>query len=280
MLNAASKCTLVAALLLGAASCSSKKESDEEARALLQQAQEAAESGDYLTAQALIDSIDSTWPKAIDVRKEAMTLRPRVIEGKTMQEIADLHAQQSYLSQYIDSLSAEFKQVNAGEDVLEPYAVHKDVPTSWRDRNTAVARVTASGDFIVISSLDGNSTHHTALRLSDAGGMSVTSGSIPFDSTDRLSRESVRFPSEKADTLGEFLLAADGRGPLTLDFVGGTRKAPSAKLSAKEVHAMANTYRLAKAIRAINANAWRLEQLSQKFQTALDQSARLEYEEE
>lgn len=273
MLNAASKFILagaVAAVLVG---CSGRADKDREAaQALLNQAAEAVASGEFNEAKALLDSMSATYPKEVEVGREAMKLRPAIIEGNTIAEIAERQAELQYLSQYIDSVSGEFKTVEASADVLEPYMVHKSVPSNWRDRNTAVARVTAGGDFVIISSLAGNKTHHTALRLTAANGASVTSGEVPFDNELKLSRESVRFPSEQADTLGAFAMAIDGGA--TLDFVGG-KKAPAAKISAKEVKALASTYRLSKAMRSAQAAAYRLEQLKAKLQLARDQSARL-----
>lgn len=274
MLNAANKMAAAAAtiLFLLAAGCSSPKEDWSGAQNLLDRATAALESGDYIRARELVDSIDSEWPKAVDVRKKALGLRPRIIEGATMQELTDLMAEQQYLAQYVDSLGKEFDHVAASKDVLEPYSVHKSVPKNWREMNTAIARVNADGSFVVISSLAGNTAHHTALRLTDARGASVTSGTVPYDSELKLSRESVRFPSAQADTLGVFALAATA--PVTLEFVGGN-KAPSARLSAKETGALASTYRLSKALLAAQANARRIGQLEVKLQTARDQSARV-----
>jgi hypothetical protein len=272
MLNAASKFLSLFAIALFMTACGNGKANRNAAQALLNQAAEAITIGEYSQAQELLDSMSKTYPKEIELGRQAMKLRPAIIEGKTIGEIAEKKAELQYLAQFIDSVSKEFKSVEASKDVFEPYMVHKSVPNNWRDKNTAVSRINPAGDFIVISSLAGNKTHHTALRLTSANGVSVTSGTVPFDSSLKLSRESVRFTSEQADTLGVFAMTIDGGA--TLDFVGG-KKAPSAKLSAKEVKAMASTYKLSKAIRTSQASAYRLEQLQAKLQLARDQSARL-----
>ncbi len=273
MLNAVSKSLLFGIVAAVIAGCSSQSDKDRQAaQSLLDQAAEAVAAGEFDEAKMLLDSMSATYPKEVEVGREAMKLRPAIIEGNTIKEIAERQAELQYLSQYIDSISKEFKNVEASKDVFEPYMVHKSVAANWRDRNTAVSRVTTAGDFVIISSLAGNKTHHTALRLTAPNGASVTSGEVPYDGELKLSRESVRFSSEQADTLGAFAMAIDGGA--TLDFVGG-KKAPSAKLSAKEVKAMASTYRLSKAMRSAQAAAYRLEQLKAKLQLARDQSARL-----
>lgn len=254
------------------AACSSDNGDRAAADSLVAEASAALGRGDFAAAETMLDSLTTNYPKQIEAGRAALALRPRIMERKTEQEIADLQTLMQYSGAYIDSMSAYFTVVPRSEDVIEPYLIHKDVPANWRDKNTAVSRLSNAGDFYVISSLAGNSAHHTSLTLS-RDGVSVTSGSIPFDATDRLSRESVRFPSAAADTLGVFAVEMDGRGPVTLAFTGG-KKAPTASLSAKEVHAMADTYRMGSAMKTLNNGARRLEQLKAKLQLARDQAAR------
>lgn len=271
MLKEASKLLMLPLIVLAA--CSSNDEEKIAADSLVAEASAALSRGDYAAAEAKLDSVSSLYPKQIGAGRAALALRPRVMERKTEQEIVDLQTVMQYSGAYVDSISRYFNTVGRSEDVLEPYLIHKDVPANWRDKNTAISRLSPSGEFYVISSLAGNSAHHTSLTLS-RDGVSVTSGTIPYDDEDRLSRESVRFPSAAADTLGVFAVQMDGRGPVTLTFTGG-KKAPTATLSAKEVHAMADTYRMGSALRTISSGAKRLEQLKAKLQLARDQAARV-----
>lgn len=270
MLNAVSKFALLAGVVL-LASCSGRDAEADAAEGLVAEASAALDRGDFLQAEALLDSLSATYPKQITAGRQALALRPKVIVRKTEQEIVDLQTLLQYTGAYVDSLSGQFDRVEASAVVFEPYLIHKGYPKNWRDRNTAVARLSYAGDFYVISSLGAN-VGHTALRLSGQG-VTVTSGSIPFDDTDRLSRESVRFPAAAADTLGVFAMQLDGRGPVTLEFVGG-KPAPKATLSEKEVHAMADTYRMARAMQTVTSGARRLQQLKAKLQVAHDQVAR------
>lgn len=281
MLNAVSK-YLSPLLLLGGlsllGSCSGTDAERTAAESLVAEASAALQRGDFVRAESLLDSVSNSYPKQIDAGRSALALRPQVIVRKTEQEIVDLQALMQYTAAYADSLSAKFKKVPAGKDVFEPYMIHSDVPSNWRDKTTAVSRLTPSGEFYVISSLGATGVKHTALKLS-ANGISVTSGSVPFDDTDRLSRESVRFSGEKADTLGAFAMQMDGRGPLTLEFIG-SKKAPKATLNAKEAHAMADTYRLSRAMQTLTSGNSRLQQLKAKLQLAHDQVSRTTKEEE
>lgn len=270
MLKEASKTLILcAAMALGA--CSGGNVEGEAANSLVAEATTALDRGNFEQAETLLDSLSATYPKQIEAGRAALRLRPRVMERKTEQEIAELQVAMLAASAYVDSISGLFTSVPASDDIFEPYMIHKDVPANWRDRNTAVARLTPAGEFYMISSLAGNSTRHTAIRLS-ARGTSVTSGAVKNDSEDRLSRESLRFPAAKADTLGAYAVAIDGNSA-TLTFAGG-KTAPTANLSAKEVHAIADTYRLSQALGVISAGNRRLEQLKAKLQLARDQAAR------
>ncbi|MCM1309908.1 MAG: hypothetical protein NC301_02645 [Bacteroides sp.] len=270
MLKEASKLMLLPLLVLTA--CASNNEDKAAADQLVAEASAALNRGDFAAAEAMLDSVSAQYPKQIEAGRAALALRPKVMERKTEQEIADLQTVMQYSGAYVDSISQYFTVVPRSEEVFEPYLIHKDVPANWRDKNTAISRLSNSGSFYVISSLQGNSAHHTALQLSKDG-ISVTSGSVTYDATDRLMSESVRFPSEAADTLGAFAVQMDGRGPVMLTFVGG-KKQPTATLSAKEVHAMADTYRMGLAMQTLNSGARRLEQLKAKLQLARDQAAR------
>lgn len=265
------KILLFAAAALVLSACGSKNNDSELADALVAEASTALDRGDFDRASELLDSVSARFPHEVDAGRAALRLRPRVMERKTAQEIVELQALMAATSQYVDSLSQHFNSVGRSADQLEPYMIHKDVPANWRERNTAVARLSPSGEFYVISSLAGRSTKHTAISMG-ADGVTVISGEVPFDSESILSRESVRFAAGKADTLGVFAARMDGRA-LRLDFVGGA-KAPSVTLSPAEVHAMADTWRLSRALSTIAPSARRLEQLKAKLQVSRDQQAR------
>lgn len=262
---------LIAACVLTLTACGSKNNDSEKADIIVAEAAAALDRGEFDRASELLDSLSQAFPHEVEAGREALHLRPKIMERKTSQEIIELQALMAANAAYADSISQYFTTVPRSDDQLEAYMIHKDVPANWRERNTAVARVNQSGEFYVISSLAGRSTKHTALRLS-GDGVSVSSGVVPYDAESLLSRESVRFAAGKADTLGVFAVQMDSR-PLTLEFIGGAKAAPVI-LSGKEVHAMADTWRLSQALSSVNPAMQRLNQLKAKLQVARDQQAR------
>lgn len=277
MLNAVSNIYKVwSAIALSAAlvACSHSGNASDaaEAESLVAQAQAALERGEFQQAELLLDSVRSAYPHQVAAGRQALQLRPKVMERKTAQEIVELQALLNANAQYLDSLNDFFRYVERTQEQMEPYLEHKDVDNGWRETNTAIARVSPSGEFYMLSSLAGNSTGHTAISLS-ADGVTVTSGTVAADKEPLLTRESQRFSIGKADTLGSFATQMDSR-PLTLAFLGG-KKAPTAKLSSKQVHAIADTWRLSQALHLSNDGARRLQQLKAKLQVSRDQQARV-----
>ena len=254
--------------------CSSgSNDIDAKAEQMVVEAANALDRGEFDVAAALLDSMTATYPKAINARRQAITLRPKVIERQTQQEIAELQMLMQSTAQYVDSLQQFFTTVPRSEEQLESYVISKSAPSNWRERNTAIARMSPSGEFYMISSLAGRSTHHTAIAIS-ADGVTVSSGTVPYDAELLLSRESVRFASGAADTLGVVACQFDAmHKPVTLRYLGG-RTSPTATLTATEIHAIADTWRLSQAVSSMAPMSSRLEQLKAKLQLARDQQAR------
>lgn len=273
MCNAASKLLMAAALGLTLQACGPDAER-EAAERLVAQAQGAMDRSQFDSAFIFLDSLSSAYPRQIEAGRKGLALRPRAMVGKTQQEVIEEELAVQSLRHSIDSLMPHFRQMPRSETVLEDYYYHEDAPDDFRERNTAVARVSPTGEFTVVTSLAGRSTHHTAVRL-NAAGEQAESGTVAFDDTLPLSRESVRFGAGKADALGDLAVRADGSATATVTFTGG-KSAPSAKLTAKELHAMADSRRLSTALSSYNAAMQRLARLKAKLQLARDQSVNTE----
>lgn len=267
MLKEASKLLITALLLAG---CSGENPAKTAADNLVAEAATALDRGDFQKAEILLDSLSATYPKQIEAGRAALSLRPRVMERKTEQEIVDLQAEVMAAAARADSLRGEFKAVPVSEDVFEAYMIHKDVPANWRERTTAVSRLTPGGEFYMVSSLAGTSVCHDRIKLS-AGTKEVTSGTVKAEREDYMTRESLRFPEAASEAVGAFAAEIDG-SPATVTFIG--KKRQTAKLTPKEVHAIAQTYRLSRVLHTIADGNRRLQQLKAKLQLARDQAAR------
>ena len=86
MLNAFCKSMLAGSLsIMILSGCSDNSKA---ARELLSQAESMAVSGDYPGALALLDSVDSRYAAEVEVRRDAMSLRPRIMEMLTLKELS------------------------------------------------------------------------------------------------------------------------------------------------------------------------------------------------
>ncbi|MDE5971459.1 MAG: hypothetical protein K2G94_01790 [Muribaculaceae bacterium] len=270
MCNAISKITALAVMAAAAAlsSCGPDKEA-EAADRLVAQAKGAIDRSDFDSAFIYLDSLSSGYPRQIEAGRRGLALRPAAIAGKTQQEIMELQMLMQDASARVDSLRPRFKAVPPGDDLLEGYYISVDAPDDFRSRNTVIARVTPRGEFVMVSSLAGRTTRHTHIILS-SGQESARTGSVAFDASLPLSRESVRFATGSADEVGRFAESIDDGRTATVIFAGGKSEA-KARLSAKEVHAIADSWRLSQAMSSLAPMASRLEQLKAKLQLARDQ---------
>lgn len=273
MCNAISKFAAAALLAATALTACGPDREAEAADRLVAQARGALDRSDFDSAFIYLDSLSSAYPRQIEAGRRGLALRPRAIAGKTQQEIMELQMQLQDAGARVDSLLPLFKSVPPSEELLEGYYISIDAPEDFRSRNTAIARVTPRGEFVMVSSLAGRTTHHTAISLS-SGNASASTGTVAFDPTLPLSRESVRFATGSADEVGRLAESIDDGRPATLTFTGGKTE-PKVKLTPKEVHAIADAWRLAQAMGGIAPMASRLEQLKAKLQLARDQDVNL-----
>ncbi len=259
------------AVAAGVTLCACGTDTEREAAdRLVAQAQGSLDRSDFDSAFIYLDSLSANYPRQIEAGRRGLALRPRAIAGKTQQEIMDLQLLMQATRQQVDSLMPRFKAVPPSDELLEGYYIALDAPEDFREKNTAIARVSPRGEFVMVSSLAGNSTGHTSLRLS-SGAEEASTGTVnPGKSDVALSRESVRFASGMADSIGVMACRIDDGRTATLTFTGG-KKTPSVKLTAKEVHAIADSWRLSRAMSALAPMSSRLEQLKAKLQLARDQ---------
>lgn len=274
MLSAASKTITAAAIILTMASCGPKtdKEAAAAAQSLLEETRTAIDRGDYAGAIELLDTLQSRYAKVTEAQRKAMNLRPMAIEGLTIQEIEETDSMLAVTGWQADSLARLFRTVS-DKNLVEPYHVSKDAPATLIGHNTIQARVSPSGEFYLISSLDGHQVKHTSITVS-AGGESVSTEDIPFDNARNYrsgSYETITFSATKCDSLARFIASHDNR-PMKLTY-NGTRSY-STNLPAKEVHRVADAWRWAEAQRQHKEAAKKLELLRAKLQLARDQQAR------
>ena len=243
MYNATIK-TLIAAFLaiaaLSVTSCGGDNQV-KTAQSMLERARTAANMGQYEAAKLLLDSIDSVCPKAVDVRREGMSLMATVREGLLNIQIA----QTDSLQLRGDSLQQRLRKV---ENPIEPYFVVTDLGTVTQGLDP---RLMPDGTLYILSRLSSPKIRHTSVSLSAPDGTSAASASIPRDgerNDDTGGIETITFIGTDADTIGAFVTAHLG-SPISLRFIASNGKTTEMPLPQQQAQAIAAAYGYADNIR-------------------------------
>lgn len=240
------------------------------AEALLQQAREQSEAGQYILAEQLLDSIDRAYPKQVDVRRDAMHLRPIVIEASAMAQLSQVD---SLIAVNTISAEAMRDRLVLVSSPLEPYYVSaSEVKGDVTHTPGLHARMAQDGVFSLLSVVK-QEPGHTWVRLSD-GTDEAVSATVPYDGelNDRTSgMERITFLSAQVDTLGAFVLNHPGQ-QLTLTYGGG--KEQTVKADPAQMQALAEVYAASCLYNTLRHLELTKQHLEQKLMIARSQQAR------
>lgn len=267
MFNALNK-SLSFVTLLALAACGNS--SQQEATNLLGQAQGAYDIGNYQQALDLIDSIKSAYPQEIEVRRQALHLSRKAIEGLNVKLLAQADSSMVVLQARGDSLKNLLTWVS---NPVEGYYVAKGVnPASATSTTGLQARMSPDGMFYLISCLKGRSVKSTSVSVI-SGDHSVTTPAVAHDGerNDRsMGAEVITFIGSECDELGAFVLDNLGK-PMTLAFNGATTY--TVPLTTKQIEEIATVYDCALTLRRFKVAAIEKERLSRTVDIARSQAA-------
>ncbi|MDE5647247.1 MAG: hypothetical protein K2I57_05435 [Muribaculaceae bacterium] len=257
-------------------SCGQSPE-EKAARSLYAQAEAHAQAGSYVVAVQLLDSIERNYKDQIDVRRDAMHLRPGIIEEATLIEISTNDSLQAEMRKAYEEALPSMKKVNR-EELVEPYWIAADGNNDNFLNTTGVqARVSADGEFYMLSEVIGaGNLHHNSFTLKTKSGESVSSGVVPFDGelNYRISgSETVTYDAARCDSVGMFAEQHQST-PMTLIFNGEDGKSKSINLTAKQVDGIAAAYRMGHALTQGHRLALQRNMLEKRLAIARDQKAR------
>lgn len=274
MCNVVNKLLLSSITLIGIlSSCNTSSLEQEQAKALLENADSAYIAKNFALSQQLLDSLQSNFPKQIDVQRDALHLRPKVIEGITINEIENCDSLIAQLQQEKFRLEEYFTYINSPE-LVDGYYVAKSISNVNLFSKTGIqARISPEGEFYIISSLTTKPIKHTSISLI-SNNERVKTTDIKYDGDRNYrsgSTEMITFVGEECDTLGYF--ASHNRDKfITLEFNGQQKY--KTQLTKSDIEALANTYDMAKIISQLRSTLLRKEMLEHKLMIARDQIAR------
>lgn len=260
----------LAMLLVSLGSCTGSSES-QKAGALLEQATQAVNTGDYQLAVTLTDSLRRAYPQQIELRRKAMHLASRANEGLTLKRLENADSILAATAALGDSLGRLIKKV---DNPIEPYFIAASAdPSSLRASTSLQGRMSPDGHFYVISSLAGHPVKSTRVSVSD-GTSSASTSSVDYDGerNDRSSgAEVITFMGVECDSLGHFV-SLHRDSPLTLTFHGTSDY--SVPLPAAQARALATVWDYSSVMRRARIATLEKERLTRALDLARSQAAR------
>lgn len=265
--NAAINLAISAILIASLSSCN--KSSDKEAAtAMLSRADSLLKIGEFKEASLAIDAIDSLYPGAVDIRRQAMNLKPRIAEGIFGAELSATDSLCAVNQLRMTQLQSRFTKVN---NEIEPYYIIKGVSAA----SGLSPRLSPDGMLYIISTLASPKIGHTSIAVNSADGASASTSTVPRDG-ERNSiidgAETVVFIGSDADTVGSFVYSHLAN-PLTLIYKGASRE-QRVSLDNSQASAIATAYEYARLIREAKVLNLRKEALERKLAVARSQQAR------
>lgn len=249
----------------------------DKAKALLDEAQDAYNTGNYTLTLELTDSLKKTYPKEIEARRKAMHLTAVATERKLLRELETADSISATLGAMGDSLQQYVKFVS---NPIEGYYIAKGAdPMSFTGKTGLQARMTPNGDFYLMSSLKGKSVKSTSITVS-ANGKEATTATVAYDGerNDRsMGGEIITFMGAECDTVGKFI-SENVDAPITLTFNG--QSSYSQPLTPAQAEEIAQLYDYATTIRKFKIATLEKERLTKSLDLARSQAARTYVENE
>lgn len=260
--------------LIALASCGSSENPD--ARALFTEAEQSFASGDYTNATVLLDSLQKCYPQELNIQRDAMALRPQIIEQLAIAKIASVDSMTLADNAAMESLKPLLKWVKT-PGMIEGYWIDgKAYKPDFMNTTGLEARVSEIGQFYIVSSVNPSSIKHTSVTLT-LGEHSAATPEVPYDGESNYridGGEVITFSPEQSDTIGSLASkVAAGTLPtnMMLTFNGASGK-KSVKLSANQVNGIANAYRYSSALVRARDNMVEKQRLEKTIEIAKRQA--------
>lgn len=264
--------TISAAALLMLAACSGDKKDAQELYTL---SEEAITAGHYQQALTLLDTLNARYPAQVEVRRNALGLRARAMEGLAMDSISEAEARLAAATLTADSLAQQFRHIEAPAPGMDGFWLPKGVNENAMASTGIQGRVSDDGYLYLVASLNGNRIGLKAIELRD-GDAAYTTEAI---SAARLvtvgNSESAHFNQEELEGLGSWV--KDHPGANRIVFVGSRRK-QQAPLGAATRRELVLCAEYAQALQAKRLATILREKYERRLRTARDQIANTQTE--
>lgn len=196
--------TLLAGLAIIGSGCSSKSENPD-ARGLLDMAGNEFNAGNYASSIALLDSLQKCFPEETAMQREAMSLRPRVIEADANRRLATVDSTYNSDIETLKTLKSQLKWIKTPGMVEGYWIAPECYRTDFMNTTGIEARVSEIGEFYVVSSVNpAGGLKHQAVGLRTSA-ESARTESVAYDGESNYridGGEVITFSPAQSDTIG------------------------------------------------------------------------------
>lgn len=242
------------------------------AEALYERIEKAVEAGEYSQAISLTDSLDSAYTSAVDIRRKAMPLRAKALEGVALQRIPQIDAELAGAMSTIEQYGPAMTKVGEGTDYYM-------VPATWPDIHDVKTsglepRVDSNALFRIVLKNNGKPIALNALSIVSGGNTISTPGVDASRVATLGDSEMLSLNQEESAPLIEWLRRQTAAPALkaTLSGVTGSKDVSMTNaMAVSMIHAWDFAMAQQKIFELTNERA----RLERQLQIARDQQARL-----
>lgn len=275
MFSAVNKIIATAAISLAAAtalwSCGDNSQ-EKAAQKLYADTETLIGEKNYTGALTLLDTLDTKFATQTTIRRKALALRVKAIEGQAIDSIAESDARLCRAQIAVDSLKDGFKYMKSNVG-LEGYYIANSASDNVLNTTGIQARITEDGLFYIVANVQGRSIGINSLEFADGAETAATLPASPGRLVAVEGSELISFKPEEVSDGARWLKEHPGASAYT---IVGSRAGITSKLTPKLYKEITGTFDYSQALRELKLASIKREKFERRLQIARDQLANLE----
>lgn len=269
-------------LLLALASLTAcKSEERKAAESLLARAQSLIQNGEYTRAIEIIDSLNATYPKEVEARKQSTPLRIQALKEYSEQQYAMTDSLIDALEPQLAAYEAQFRHVGSGDPDIPGYFIAKAVYNPDFASSTSMEARVNDMDYslYLVAVNSGKPIGIGQVILTTDDGESMSTAELAFDNprrgdTDPYGSDLATFTYKEAADLAKWV-AENAPRMKYATFVGADGQT-SVKFSPAQAKALADTYQFSDVAFKLHAAKVLNQKLEKQLVTARDHEVNLD----
>lgn len=276
MYNATNKfittiCTAALAAVIAAISSCGGHSREEAAHQLYGNIEGLIDTHNYTGALDLLDTLDTRYADLTALRRQALRLRVRAIEGQALDSISEGDTRLCAAKMAVDSLKEGFRFVESPVG-LEGYYVEKGASDKVLNSTGIQPRITEDGLFYIVANIQGRNIDLESIVFTDGAENAVSSPAPASRLVSVEGSELLSFKPEEVTPVALWLKDHPGASKYVLK---GSRSSIDMKLTPELRHSIVATATYALAMQELKMASVKREKFERRLQIARDQLANM-----